>query len=148
MAAQQCGVNARIIYLQPPKHAQRGNSLDENDVFLINPHIVGRSPEMEMRVWREECLVLPPSFRATVLRDAWIEVDSWDPRTSTVERRRLTGEQARAFQHEYDHDRGILITDHVDLQELETETMQTLERPGHESRMQVAYTRHLDEPLL
>lgn len=142
LAAQQCGVNARIIYLKHPS------------LIMINPRIVNRSPELEMRVWREECLVLPPSFRATVLRDAWVDVqyqncDSESTKARTFENKiiRLRGEAARALQHEYDHDRGILITDHVDLNELETTLMQDIERPGHAQRMMVAYQRTLDEPL-
>ena len=38
----------------------------------MNPRIINGSPESEMLVWTEECLVLPPEFRATLLRDAEI----------------------------------------------------------------------------
>ena len=45
---------------------------------MVNPTIVARSSELEMQVWEEYCLVLPSTFRATVLRDAWIEIEYYD----------------------------------------------------------------------
>jgi peptide deformylase len=142
LAAQQCGINARMIYLQ-------GYGV------WINPRIVGRSPEAQMKVWEERCLVLPPTWTATVLRDSWIEVEYYtvDSTTSTStttrkKRSRLYGESSRCFQHEYDHDRGILVTDHVALDELESDTMRDMERFGHEQRQAIAYTRHLDNSLV
>lgn len=133
LAAQQCGVDARMIYLQ-------GYGV------WINPRIVARSSEPEMRVWQEQCLVLPPTWTATVLRDAWIDVDYL---TADGKRRRarLQGEPSRCLQHEYDHDRGILVTDHVGLEELESDIMRQIEAPGHARRQAIAYTRHLDSPL-
>ena len=94
--------------------------------------------------------MLPPSFRATVLRDAWIDVvyqdacsiSSSDAAESSLQTRRLYGETARATQHELDHDRGILITDHVALEEMETDLMRSIESPGHDERMVAAYTRY------
>jgi peptide deformylase len=158
LAAQQCGVNARIVYLQLSKlrsnsaFKRTGSSfsslsslLDRDDcLFMVNPRITARSPETEMRVWTENCLVLPPTFTATVFRDAWIQVSYLDwSSPDDWHSVRLTGETARAAQHELDHDRGILVTDHVALDELESETMRRIERPGHESRMAVAYTRYI-----
>lgn len=147
LAAQQCGVNARIIYLEVP---QRGRN---NYMTMINPQIQGRSPEVDMVSWRESCLVLPPSFQATVLRDAWVDVSYYDIggterkqmiTTTSASRRivRLYGQLARAIQHEMDHDRGILVTDHVSLEELESDLMRFIEQPGHEQRMQAAYSRN------
>jgi len=66
LAAQQCGVDARMIYLSSSSGSDRFGT---GDMVLINPRIVARSPESNMKVWTEECLVLPPTFRATVLRD-------------------------------------------------------------------------------
>lgn len=135
LAAQQCGVNARLIYLVQPLLQQK------NHVVLVNPTVLARSPEPAMRVWQETCLVFPPSFRATVLRDAWISVKFQDWRGRSLIRT-FHGETARAFQHEMDHDRGILITDHIDEAEMENETMRAIERPGHETRMRQAYDRY------
>jgi peptide deformylase len=157
LAAQQCGVNARIIYLKlNEKNSATGtngnfgfgrktsNARDNgNSLTMINPRILSRSNEADMLVWRENCLVLPPTFEATVLRDAWIDVayQEWDStKWSSI---RLYGEDARAAQHEMDHDRGILVTDHVALDELETDLMRLIERPGHEERMAQAYKRYI-----
>ncbi len=148
LAAQQCGVDARMVFLS----ASGRNA----DIVLINPRIVARSPESSMKVWTEECLVLPPTFRATVLRDDWIDVEYdffYEYRPSTKElissagsqspmKRRFFREQSRCLQHELDHDRGILITDHVGLDELENDLMRRIETVGHDRRQTLAYARH------
>lgn len=38
--------------------------------MLINPQVLERSPEEDMRWWRERCLVLPPDVLVTLLRDS------------------------------------------------------------------------------
>jgi len=53
---------------------------------------------------------------------------------------RLRGETARALQHEINHERGILVTDHMSLEELESDVMCAIERPGHKEHMARAYT--------
>jgi peptide deformylase len=137
LAAQQCAVNARIIYLHTVSRRQPA-------LILINPLIVQRSPESSLRVWREECLVLPPTFRATVLRDAWIDVE-YQTIQGLWKKIRLDGERSRALQHEMDHDRGILITDHVSLDELESSVMRSIEAPGHDQRQRQAYERYVSD---
>eukprot|EP00536_Pseudo-nitzschia_multiseries_P008421 jgi/Psemu1/198026/e_gw1.213.50.1 len=148
LAAQQCGVDARMVYLSsspppptPAAYYSRGANAAAaaTDRVLINPRIVARSPESSMRVWTEECLVLPPTFRATVLRDDWIDVE-YDSDDASL-RTRFFGEHSRCLQHELDHDRGILITDHVGLDELESDTMRRIETEGHDRRQAVAYSR-------
>lgn len=131
LAAQQCGVDARIVHLEP-------------NMSMVNPKIVNRSDEVEMKVWRERCLVLPPTFVATVLRDNWIDVEYNDWR-GNIHTTRLRGELARAAQHELDHDRGILVTDHVDIDELESAEMRAIETEGHDMRMALAYSRAIEE---
>jgi peptide deformylase len=132
LAAQQCGVNARMIYLKLP--------FPSMDLLLLNPLIIQRSPESKMKLWTEYCLVLPPTFRATLLRDMWIVVEYYD---LDGHRRvhRFDGEAARALQHEMDHDRGILTLDHIDLNEMENDTMREIEREGHYKRQNLAFTR-------
>lgn len=132
LAAQQCGVDARILYLEQPR-----------PMVLVNPHIIRRSPETQGRVWEEYCLVLPPTFVATVVRDDWVDVQ-YHTGGGEVRQMRLKGEASRCVQHELDHDRGILVTDHVGLDELESDVMRTLERPGHDERMLLAYSRQVD----
>ena len=156
LAAQQCGVDASMVYLELPlqQHSsfmvprrqvtnqQQYGGDDGGGVVWINPVIVKRSPETEMRVWTESCLVLPPTFRATVLRDAWVDVAYQTVEGGTTRRVvRLHGELARAAQHELDHDRGILTLDHVDLEEMENDVMRSIERDGHDYRQRLAYSR-------
>jgi peptide deformylase len=136
LAAQQCGVNARMVYLQPV------NKIQKDGIVLINPQIIARSPEEQMTVWIEECLVLPPKFRATVLRDAWVDVQFYSIHGGPPQTMRLRGEQSRCIQHELDHDRGILITDHIGLEEMEND-MRKIESEGHDQRMKLAYSRYI-----
>lgn len=147
LAAQQCGIDVSMIFLdntqsnkKEKKYPSSPDTINQGGLFLVNPRIVRRSQEENMRVWEEECLVLPPTFRATVLRDAqvMVEYETLAGKTQTVS---LEGELARALQHELDHDRGILITDHVGLEELESDTMRLIERQGHEQRQALAYSR-------
>jgi peptide deformylase len=139
LAAEQCGVDARIIYLENAlRSSERGRG---RSLVLVNPMIVRRSPETEMKVWEEHCLVLPPSFTAVVLRDAWVEVSYQQPGSGAWRVVRLEGEPARAFQHEFDHDRGILITDHVSLEEMDSHLMASIETKGHAERMRQACSR-------
>lgn len=139
LAAQQCGIDVSMIFLDEPGSLGGGGGS-----FFINPRIVERSPEEDMKVWKERCLVLPPSFSATVLRDATVKVQYENLQGETMYRM-LKGELARAFQHELDHDRGILILDHVSLDELEEESvvMRMIEEKGHEERQYLAYQRFL-----
>lgn len=169
LAAQQCGVNARMVYLSPETIKTSKNNSNkrqntnqspqpsqvEGGLVLVNPYIIDRSPEASMRVWVEECLVLPPSFRATVLRDDWIDVHYRDV-DGSIHQERFYGEASRCLQHEMDHDRGILITDHVGLEELTLRVAESIdglnmrqeEAAGHEQRMEVAYNRYIDTPTI
>ncbi|CAJ1413652.1 unnamed protein product [Effrenium voratum] len=104
LAASQVGVDARIIVLDAQIAAGP-------DVF-VNPEIVERSPEEDMRWWREQCLVLPEDVLVTLMRDSEIAVEARDLRGRPF-LQRMDGEQARAFQHELDHLNGILILDHA-----------------------------------
>ena len=172
LAAQQCGVDGRLLWIdttasgtKSPERQRRQqrqargegtatgtaarNSILSSDegLFLVNPRITWRTSELEMLPWTETCLVLPPSFTATVLRDAAITVqyESLDGETRSTD---LDGELARCVQHESDHDRGILILDHVDLSEMEggaNGVMAALESDGHGDRMLSAYGRYIDE---
>jgi peptide deformylase len=129
------------VFIENPLHQQH-----HHPNVLINPRIVQRSPETEMRAWEETCLVLPPKFVATVLRDAWINVQYYtmDGKLQTM---RLEGQAARCLQHELDHDRGILTLDHIGLEEMENDSMRQIEAPGHDARQLVAYAREV-EPIL
>ena len=153
LAAQQCGVNARIVYLErnnkntSPWHLHSPLSSPSSlALTMINPRIVQRSPETEMRVWTEQCLVLPPTLEVTLLRDAWVDVEYQNVAGEWC-KERLEGEVARAAQHELDHDRGILMTDHVSLDELENNLMRSIEQQDHDQRMVLAYARTVESSV-
>jgi peptide deformylase len=149
-------------------HQQSEPSKDDDGIFLVNPRIVRRSPESEMLVWTEECLVLPSEFKATLLRDAEVTIEYETLTTTSLdndneedwygcgETKQITlrGELARCAQHEMDHDKGILITDHVGLDELLSIKGQTLmadveDSDGlHANRMQQAYAREIYDSTL
>lgn len=122
-----------------------GKDIDYGGLFLCNPRIIQRSPEVDMTVWTEECLVLPPTFTAATLRDSSVTVQ-YEDLEGITKIKTLNGELARALQHEMDHDRGILILDHVDLESLESETMKEIEKDNHGKRMLLAYSRYIDAP--
>ncbi|KAL3793049.1 hypothetical protein HJC23_003057 [Cyclotella cryptica] len=187
LAAQQCGVNASLIFIDGVSERRRldkivgvhyskdpvnevlgeGERLSnvreylrrDSGIFLVNPRIIQRSIESDMRVWTEECLVLPPEFRATLLRDAKVTIEyeslGYNPEDCGQTRQiTLSGELARCAQHEMDHDRGVLIIDHVGLSELlyvgEDMFMANIENADglHESRMESAYTRDISKSIL
>jgi peptide deformylase len=143
----------------------------DNGIYLVNPRIIRRSRESDMLVWTEGCLVLPPEFRATLLRDAEVTIeyeslldddDGDDNIMGLTKQITLRGELARCAQHEMDHDRGILIVDHVPLEELLLPSVDGGGKPryynmadienadgSHSMRMQSAYSRDVvDSSLL
>ena len=82
-------------------------------------------------MWTEQCLVLPPEFQATLLRDAEVTVEyellEWSDggggspgplSCGSKKQINLRGKLARCTQHEMHHDRGTLIVDHVSLDKL------------------------------
>jgi peptide deformylase len=176
LAAQQCGVDASLIFIDGVRDKKQNTSLSkavrgegsigitssfsqDSGIFLVNPRIIDRSSESEMLVWTEECLVLPPEFRATLLRDAAVIIEyetlGTDMGNSGYTKQiALRGELARCAQHEMDHDRGVLIVDHVDLSELLTVgddmLMADVENADglHSARMKRAYLRNVRESAL
>ncbi|KAL7529967.1 hypothetical protein ACHAWF_003177 [Thalassiosira exigua] len=189
LAAQQCGVDGSLIFIDGVKNpgtdvvrritkGMSGRSIsvegankqprsenhsDEEGTFLVNPRIIHRSPESQMLVWTEECLVLPPEFRATLLRDAEVTIececlelfgDAPKGSCGFTKQIKLQGELARCAQHEMDHDNGILIVDHVALDELLSINgnmlMADIENADglHSERMQRAYSRGVSGSIL
>jgi peptide deformylase len=135
----ESGIDASMIFLDDIK-------LFHDGIFMMNPRIISRSRELDMKVWTEECLVLPPTFRATLLRDAIVTVEyqSFDGCFHQIT---LNGELARAFQHELDHDRGVLIVDHIGLEEMDP-LMRSIEDVDHDKRMETAFTRFISDSVI
>lgn len=140
LAAQQTGIHISLIYLDFPSKRLEGG------LYLVNPRIVSRSPEQKSLVWIENCLVFPPDFSATVLRDAAVTVEAYDL-DGRLMKYNFRGEEARTFQHEFDHDCGILITDHITFDEMMSDDMREIEKNGHEERQTQAYGRIIEPSL-
>ena len=164
LAAQQCGIDLSMIFIDGVKETREGKNTKgpiigegkvliqtskDAGIVMINPRIIERSPESAMMVWTEECLVLPPGFRATLLRDASITVEYETLDEGFTKQITLTGELARCAQHEMDHDRGVLIVDHVGLEELPV-FISSIENADkiHQARVDRAYQRYLSESIL
>ena len=140
IAASQYGVNAQVIALK----GESSPSARGEPFVVVNPRIIERSPESSMVPWREICLVLPPGLEVDLLRDAYVTIEGEDVHGVTS-RRTLRGEPARAFQHEYDHLRGVLIIDHASLDELPP-YMRAAEQAEHKARQQRAFARGVIAP--
>ena len=86
---------------------------------------------------------------ATLLRDASIAVEYETLDEGFTKQITLTGELARCAQHEMDHDRGVLIVDHVGLEELPV-FISSIENADkiHQARVDRAYQRYLSESTL
>jgi peptide deformylase len=98
IAAPQCGLPLRIIIVK--------------DEVMINPEY-DRTLRLENEIIEssEGCLSIP-GLRATVKRHKDVAVRYRTPVGSTV-MAILNGDQARCFQHEFDHLNGILFTDYL-----------------------------------
>ena len=132
LAANQMHVDARVIAL--------GGAA--TPTIFVNPRIVQRSDELRMVPWREVCLTLPEIDGVDLLRDEWVDVDFESTDGAPVSTH-LTGERARAFQHELDHLDGVLIIDHADETSLPP-TMARREHALHDARQRRAFARRVE----
>jgi len=159
--AVQYGIDARIVVLRGDSSPSVDNDNGNNKpFFLINPIVMARSSEDKMVLWREYCGVVtttmageeeastatnsnslqqPRPLEVDLLRDAVVEVAAQDVTGKPI-RKALSGEVARAFQHELDHLNGILVVDHADLTELPAD-IAGREAPFHRARQQQAFAR-------
>ena len=105
LAAPQVGKNLQLFVYNPT-----GTKTDANmERIVCNPTITTYSEET--LVEKEGCLSLRSDDCAgQVARAEWIEV-AYQNELGQQTRRRLKGFEARVFQHEYDHLKGILCWD-------------------------------------
>lgn len=102
LSANQIGIPIRAFVID-------GSNDFNSTKEYINPIILERSPEIQKA--REGCLSIP-GYVETVERHESIEVEYLD-RFGKRHTETLTGFDAVAFQHEYDHLNGILYVDHL-----------------------------------
>eukprot|EP00977_Amphora_coffeiformis_P015217 scaffold4456_cov164-Amphora_coffeaeformis.AAC.4 len=105
LAAPQIGVNENLFVYNPSGDTEYKTM----ERIVCNPVISEYSPDIEVE--EEACLsLLPDDIAGHVARAAWIQVEYQNELGQQV-KRRLKGFEARVFQHEYDHLKGILCYD-------------------------------------
>lgn len=102
LAGPQIGLDELIFVYNPSE----SKSMER---IVCNPQIKKYSEDVIVE--EEGCLSLRSDDTAgQVARSAWIEIE-YQNELGQVVRRRLNGFEARVFQHEYDHLKGILCYD-------------------------------------
>jgi peptide deformylase len=103
LAANQVGIPKRFFIMD----IKQKEGTPELEVY-INPEILNAEGYTE---YEEGCLSIP-GYYAKVERYAKLYIRAYDLEGKPFEKE-LTGLQAIAFQHEYDHIEGILIVDRI-----------------------------------
>jgi peptide deformylase len=103
LAAPQIGVTKRVAVIDV---SNDGNK----PTLFINPVITWKSEEIESD--SEGCLSIP-GIRGNVERPNSITVEAVDINGDKIVFEKITGLQARAFQHEMDHLDGVMFVDHL-----------------------------------
>eukprot|EP00967_Tisochrysis_lutea_P079597 scaffold108998_cov36-Tisochrysis_lutea.AAC.1 len=116
LAAPQLGHSIRAFVVAPADKSSQ-------PWMAVNPEIMKRS-RASATDW-EACLSLP-GYAAVVERSCDVDVCYYDLDGRRIHRR-LSGQEARVFQHELDHLDGILYTDRADLRTLTHEAYLVVE---------------------
>jgi peptide deformylase len=104
LAAVQVGIHKNIIVVDVAQREGRNEPIK-----LINPEIVQESPQQS--VYQEGCLSFPDQF-SDVERPARVTVQYLDENGAPQEIK-AEGIMATCLQHEIDHTKGIVFTDHI-----------------------------------
>ncbi len=132
LAAPQVHHSIRLFVMQTQSNTEeRGNDSGGIEV-IINPIL----SEPSVETWKapEGCLSIP-TFRFLIERHKEITVEYTTLDGSQI-KKRVSGWQARVFQHETDHIDGILFIDRLDPEEQSQllPHLQSLERRIHDGR--------------
>ncbi len=98
LAAPQVGINARIFVV----------NTDKLEMVVVNPRIIKASGNEAME---EGCLSIPHVL-VDVKRPTTVWVEFTDEYNQVIDAR-LSGLEAKVFQHELDHLNGVLIIDYL-----------------------------------
>lgn len=109
LAANQVGVDLRAIVLECRLNKRYLGSPHFPLQAYVNPRIVKKSKKKAFD-W-EGCLSIP-GYRGVVPRHESIVVEATLPNGKTI-RRRVSGFEARVFQHEIDHINGFVYVDRM-----------------------------------
>lgn len=105
MAAPQIGVGKQMfVYCPNGPSAKLAEKVSRNLIEVFNPKIISHGRE---EVTLHEGCVSDPGFYAPVKRWQVIQVGYQD-RAGNLHSKKLTGWEARVFQHEVDHLNGII----------------------------------------
>lgn len=107
LAAPQIGLNKQIIIV---RHHDMIKGVAEDHVWL-NPRLVDIPEDDNELVWGPEGCLSHPGVWLEIARPKRIIVEVQHPNSKKRSVIELAGMTARIFMHEYDHLRGILITD-------------------------------------
>ena len=99
LAGPQIGIPFRIFVMNATK-----------PLIVINPEILEYSERKT--IYGEGCLSLP-GLHVAVERPKSVKIKFWEPGGKEI-KCLFDGWSARVFQHEFDHLRGVLITDYKD----------------------------------
>ncbi|KAF8037568.1 hypothetical protein BT93_B0448 [Corymbia citriodora subsp. variegata] len=111
LSAPQVGINVQLMVFNPV--GERGEG---EEIVLVNPRVIKYSKKMVP--FNEGCLSFPGIY-ADVQRPEAVKIDALDisgARFSVS----LSGLPARVFQHEFDHLQGIVFSDRMTEQVLDT----------------------------
>lgn len=111
LAAPQVGVNVRVMVFNALRDYGRENRHGEK--VFVNPRIVDKSDKTCTMF--EACLSFP-EMEGPVVRPSWVEVEANDL-DGKLQKVRFEGDEARVFQHEYDHLDGVLYVDRLEEEE-------------------------------
>ncbi|XP_030544732.1 peptide deformylase 1B, chloroplastic/mitochondrial-like [Rhodamnia argentea] len=111
LSAPQVGINVQLMVFNPV-----GESGEGEEIVLVNPRIIKYSKKMVP--FNEGCLSFPGIY-ADVQRPESVKIDALDISGArfTVS---LSGLPARVFQHEFDHLQGIVFSDRMTEQVLDS----------------------------
>ena len=108
LAAPQIGINQRFFVVC---HEETENNF--KNYILINPKMVSHSEELIYASEGEGCLSVNRDVEGIVPRYARVTYTGYDLNGKEI-KYRAREELSIAFQHEMDHLKGILFTDHID----------------------------------
>lgn len=108
LAAPQLGINKNFFVV-----CYEVSDGKFEDYVLINPKVISYSEELIYASEGEGCLSVNREVEGIVPRHARITVEGYDL-DGNLYKYRVREDLAIAFQHELDHLKGILFTDHID----------------------------------
>lgn len=112
ISAVQVGVLKKLNVISVGLEDKHGNFI-VHEYALVNPKIVSHSVEKAYLENGEGCLSVEIEHEGFVVRSARIKVVAYDLLQDTVVTLRLSGYLGIVFQHEIDHNYGILFYDHI-----------------------------------